>query len=113
MWLREPSDPVDAALKLVVADPSPQSTVTAQGVSGPGSVKDPRSKLAELPSSPAWSAGAVTAGGTFATWTTWTDSLALLVPPSESCILILTLAVAGPLGKKHWKLPLWVAWSKL
>ena len=48
---------------------SPQLTSTAQGLSAPGSVKEPRSKLAELPSSLFWSAGAVTEGGTFVTVT--------------------------------------------
>ena len=81
MWLREPSEPGDATLKLESVVPSPQLMSTAQGLSAPGSVKEPRSKLAELPSSLAWLAGAVTVGATFVTLTV---SVYSLVPPSWS-----------------------------
>ena len=50
--------------------PSPQSTSTFQSPSfGLASVNEPRSNEPELPSVPAWSAGAVIAGGTFLTVT--------------------------------------------
>ena len=79
-----------AALNVVSVVPSPQLTSTAQGLSVPGSVKEPRSKLAELPSSLVWSAGAVTVGGTFVTLTA---SVYSLVPPSLSRILAPTSRV--------------------
>jgi hypothetical protein len=47
----------------------------------------------------------VTVGRTLATSTTWTLSESLVVASSESCTFIFTLAVAGPFGKKHLKLP--------
>ena len=64
-----PSEPVDVWLKVVCAELSPQATSTAHGPSGPGSVNEPRLKLADVPSVPFWSAGAVMLGGTFATVT--------------------------------------------
>ena len=91
MWLREPSDPAVVALKVVSGVLSPQLTSTAQGLSAPGSVKEPRSKLgSELPSSLFWSAGAVTDGGMFVTLTVLVYSV---LPPSLSRILAPTSRV--------------------
>src|SRR5213082_1994846 len=97
--------PVVLTSKLVAKEPSPQSTVTCQGLSSPGSLKEPRAKLCEEPSLEDWSAGAVTLGGTFATCTTWTDSESVSEAPSESVTLILTSVCAGPFGKEQSKLP--------
>ena len=67
MWLRLPSDPVVAALKVVCEDPSPQLTSTAHGLSGPGSVNDPSVNDVAAPSFAVWSDGAVTDGFAFVT----------------------------------------------
>src|SRR2546423_1202974 len=89
--------PGAAMVKLSLC-PSPQSTSTVHGLSAPGSVKEPRSKLCDAPSSELWSAAAVTLGGTL-----WIVTLALysLTPPSLSRILPLTvrlpLSVVGQL----------------
>src|SRR5207244_10227791 len=74
--------------------PSPQFTSTVRGLSAPGSVKEPRSKLCEAPSFELWSAAAVTDGGTL-----WIVTLALysLTPPSLSKILPFT--VRDPLSE--------------
>src|SRR5213080_4498017 len=68
--------------------PSPQSTSTVHGLSAPGSVNEPRSKLFDEPSFELWSAAAVTLGGTL-----WIVTFALysLTPPSLSRILPFTV----------------------
>src|SRR3954454_3263965 len=100
-----PRLPVVFWVNIVCVEPSPQSTSTLHGASGPGSVNEPRLMLVEAPSLAFWSAGAVTVGATLATSTTWTDSESVAEAPSESCTFILTCAVLGPSGKKHLKLP--------
>src|SRR5919108_542429 len=96
--------------KVSTGPPSPQSTMTVHGPSAPGSVKLPRSKLVLLPSSAAWSAGAVTNGARLATLTA---SVSESLPPSPSLTVTLTLWVAGPSAKVQSKLPAQVAESKL
>src|SRR5919204_6969 len=59
--------PGAASVKVVAVEPSPQSTVTAQGPSSPGSVNEPRLNDFDVPSLAVWSAAAVTTGTTFAT----------------------------------------------
>src|SRR5215210_337172 len=86
-------------------EPSPQSTSTAHGASGPGSENEPSVKDFDEPSFADWLTGAVTVGDTFATPTICTDSDAESPAPSESSTLIFTFAVEGPSAKKHWKLP--------
>ena len=93
------------ASNVVWVEPSPQSTSTAHGLSGPGSRKRAKVDDFEAPSSAAWSAAAVTLGATLATATTCTDSESVSLAPSESVTLIFTLAVAGPSAKKQSKLP--------
>src|SRR4051812_40825827 len=93
------------ASNVVWAEPSPQSTSTDHGESGPGSSNEPRSKPFAWPSSEPWSAGAVTVGATLATATTCTDSESVPLRPSESATFILTLAVDGPSGNLQLKLP--------
>src|SRR6266705_2809173 len=90
---------------MVLKEPSPQLTVICQGLSSPGSPKEPSWKLCVEPSLLDWSAGAVTLGATLATLTTCTDSESVLEAPSESVTLILTSVWAGPAGKKQSKLP--------
>src|SRR5205809_4968541 len=92
-------------VKLVAAEPSPQSTVMVRGLAAPGSVKEPRAKECESPSSELWLAAAVTLGATFAIATTWTASEAVSLAPSESVTLMPRLVVFGPSGKLHWKDP--------
>src|SRR5215210_2841565 len=92
-------------LNVACDEPSPQSTSTAHGASGPGSENEPRLIDVEAPSFADWLAGAVTVGATLATATICTDSDAELPAPSESSTLIFTFAVEGPSAKKHWKLP--------
>src|SRR5215210_6515001 len=92
-------------LNVACGEPSPQSTSTAHGESGPGSENDPSAKDFEAPSSAVWFAAAVTVGLTFATATICTDCDAASLAPSESRTPIFTFAVAGPSAKKHWKLP--------
>ena len=60
------SVPVAVALNVVCAEPSPQSTSTAQGLSGPGSVNEPRANVLAVPSVAVWLAAAVTVGATLA-----------------------------------------------
>src|SRR3954470_12144768 len=98
-------EPVSVMLKVACDEPSPQSTSTAHGESGPGSVNEPSAKDVEAPSFAFWFAGAVTVGLTFATATICTDCEAASLAPSESRTWILTLAVDRPSAKKHWKLP--------
>ena len=50
-------------------------------------------------------AAAVTTGATLAIATTWTFSESVSDAPSESRTFIFTLAVAGPSGNEHLKLP--------
>src|SRR5919204_714655 len=69
---------------------SPQFTSTVHGLSAPGSVNEPRSKLLLWPSSALWSAAAVTLGGTL--WIV-TECVYSLTPPSLSRILPLTVRV--------------------
>jgi hypothetical protein len=93
-------------VKLVCGELSPQSTSTVQAASlAPASVNDPRSIALEAPSSAACGAAAVTTGATFAIATIWTLSEPVPEAPSLSATFILTLAVLGPSGKEHWKLP--------
>src|SRR3954471_2773856 len=92
-------------LNVACDEPSPQSTSTAHGESGPGSENDPRLIDAEAPSFAAWFAGAVTVGLTFATATICTLCVLESAAPSESRTPIFTLAVEGPSAKEHWKLP--------
>src|SRR5919206_2234582 len=79
---------------------SPQSTSTVHGLSAPGSVKEPRSKLCAAPSFELWSAAAVTDGGTL--WIV-TECVYSVSPPSLSRILPLTvrlpLSVVGQLAE--------------
>ena len=82
-------------MKTVSSEPSPQSTVTCQGSSSPGSVNEPRSNVSELPSLAVWLAGAVTSGATFCT-TTVSDPVS--APPSPSVTRTLTVKV--PLSAK-------------
>src|SRR5919206_404301 len=70
--------------------PSPQFTSTVHGLSAPGSVKEPRSKLCDAPSSELWSAAAVTDGGTLLIVT---DCVYSVEPPSLSKILPFTVRV--------------------
>src|SRR3954452_18672205 len=105
MWLFEPSEPVVVWLKVVGLELSPQSTETAHGLSGPGSLKEPRVKACESPSSELWSAAALTVGSTLATSTIWIASESLSLAPSESVTRMATLVVLGPSGKKQSKLP--------
>src|ERR671923_1781497 len=88
-----------AAIVKLSECPSPQFTSTVHGLSAPGSVKEPRSKLCEAPSLELWSAAAVTDGGTL--WIV-TPALYSLTPPSLSRILPLTvrlpLSVVGQLA---------------
>ena len=65
----DPSEPVEVASAGSELELSPQSTCTFHGLSGPGSLNEPRSKLFDEPSSEDWSLGAVTVGGTFFTVT--------------------------------------------
>ena len=58
MWLSAPSEPVSVESNVACGEPSPQSTSTAHGESGPGSVKEPRLIDAEAPSLALWLAGA-------------------------------------------------------
>ena len=83
MWLCEPSEPVAVFEKVVCGEPSPQSTSTDHGLSAPGSLNEPRSKLCAAPSSELWFAAAVTDGGTLFTITFVVYSVA---PPSLSMI---------------------------
>src|SRR5205085_2206215 len=77
---------------VVCAEPSPQFTSTAHGASlAPGSVNEPRSKLAELPSSEDWFAAAVTAGGTL-----WTSTLKVLLSVPPSLALTMTVTDSRP-----------------
>src|SRR5918911_1633189 len=80
--------------------PSPQFTSTVHGLSAPGSVNEPRSKLCALPSLELWSADAVTLGGTL--WIV-TECVYSVSPPSLSRILPLTvrlpLSVVGQLAE--------------
>src|SRR5919199_5533255 len=64
-------------------EPSPQSTSSAHGLSGAGSVNEPRAKDFEAPSDAVSSAGAVTVGATFLTVTEVVYSVA---PSSLSMI---------------------------
>src|SRR3954453_4619949 len=50
VWLFEPRLPVLPALNVVWVGPSPQSTSTDHGASGPGSVKEPSAKDFAAPS---------------------------------------------------------------
>src|SRR3954453_3315997 len=100
-----PSEPVSVMLNVACGEPSPQSTSTAHGESGPGSENDPSAKDVEAPSFAVWFAGAVTVGLTFATATICTDCVLESAAPSESRTPILTFAFDGPSAKKHWKLP--------
>src|SRR4051812_41032751 len=97
--------PVLAASNVVSGEPSPQSTSTDHGESGPGSSNEPRSKPFATPSSEAWFAGAVTVGATLATRTICTDSESVPLRPSESATFIFTFALEGPSGNLHSKLP--------
>ena len=54
-------------VKVVSAVPSPQFTVTVQGLSLPGSVKEPRVNDLLVPAVAVWLAGAVTTGATLLT----------------------------------------------
>src|SRR5881397_1562397 len=69
---------------------SPQFTSTVHGLSAPGSVNEPRSKLCDAPSFELWSAAAVTDGGTL--WIV-TECVYSVKPPSLSRILPLTVRV--------------------
>src|SRR3954447_16761492 len=100
-----PSEPVSVMLNVACDEPSPQSTSTAHGESGPGSVNEPSAKDFDAPSFAFWFAGAVTVGATLATATICTDCEAASLAPSESRTWIFTLAEDGPSAKKHWKLP--------
>ena len=86
--------------KVVAGEPSPQSTVTAQGLSGPGSVNEPRLKdvgralVRALGAPPA-----VTVGATLATCTICDRSESVSEAPSESVTLIATLVVPGRPGR--------------
>src|SRR5215210_2152789 len=84
---------------------SPQSTSTAQGESGPGSVNEPRLNDVEAPSLAVWFAAGVTVGLTLATATICTDCVLTSVAPSESRTWIFTFADDGPSVNRHWKLP--------
>src|SRR5204862_4397428 len=83
----EPSEPVAVFENVVCAEASPQSTSTAHGLSAPGSVNEPRLKVADVPSFAFWSAGAETDGLTLLTVTLAVYSL---TPPSLSRIFPLT-----------------------
>ncbi len=78
------------ALKTVLDVPSPQATVTCQGLSAPGSVKEPSVKDLLAPSLAVWAAGAVTVGATLLT-VTWKEAWSLLTPS-----LTVTVAVKTP-----------------
>src|SRR4051794_286382 len=98
--------PAVLVVKLACAELSPQSTSTVQSASlAPASVNDPRSMAVEPPSSAACGAAAVTTGATLAIATIWTDAESVPEAPSLSATFILTLAVLGPSGKEHLKLP--------
>src|SRR6266849_5091272 len=87
--------PCVAELKLLVL-PSPQFTVTFQGLSlTPASLKDPRLKLTEAPSFAVWSDGATVTGATLLTCTLIVYSV---FPLSLSIIRARTMCVDGPSG---------------
>src|SRR5438477_13183384 len=98
MWLLAPRLRVVWELNVVCALPSPQSTSTFHGASGPGSMNEPRLNEALEPSFDDWLAAAVMVGATLAIVTTSTDSDALVLALSESVTLIFTFAVDGPAG---------------
>jgi hypothetical protein len=67
-------------VKVVLAELSPQATVTVQGTSRlPGSLKEPRAMAALTPSMAVWLAGADPEGGTLLTTT---EVLPLPLSPS-------------------------------
>ena len=80
------------SLKTVSAEASPQSTVTCQGSSSPGSVKQPSANELELPSLAVWLAAAVTTGGTLAT-VTWKVAEPLTPAPASSSTVTVTVKV--------------------
>ena len=82
MWSKLLSVPGVAALNVSLLS-SPQSTVTNQGSSSPGSEKEPRSKEVAVASSAIWSDGAVMLGATLFTVTLAVESV---TPPSLSLI---------------------------
>src|SRR5262249_45928870 len=61
-WLCPASAPAALAVKVVWAEPSPQSTSTVHGLPVAASAKEPRLKTVNAPSEVAWPAGAVTSG---------------------------------------------------
>src|SRR5712691_8086955 len=88
-----PSAPADVYWRSVAAEPSPQVTCSFQGLSGPGSPKEPRPKLFDVPSSPVSSACGVRLG--FTLFTTTVVSY-VVEPPSLSKIRPLTTWLEGP-----------------
>src|SRR5688572_24520279 len=78
---------------------SSQATCSVHGLSEPGSVKEPRSKVCDEPSLAVWLPGAVSTGATLATSTTWTACESASAAPSESVTLMTTLVDFGPSGK--------------
>src|ERR1051326_8984931 len=89
--------PGDVWLKVAWALPSPQFTSTAHGESAPGSEKEPRSRVFDVPSSAFWLTGGVTEGGTFDTVT-----LNVVCPESPSLSVTFTVTVKEPLSANVW-----------
>ena len=91
------------------AEPSPQSTETAQGLSlTPSSENEPSANELLVPSFAVWFAGPVSDGATFATVTSMMSTAsvsATLIAPSSSTTLIETNVVFGPSAKWQSKLP--------
>ena len=83
----EPRSPAEVAAKVDAGVRSPQSTVTIQGESEPGSANRPSAKLAVVASVAGWSDAAVTAGAMSAT-PTWNLAEPVAWPSS-------TLTVTG------------------
>ena len=75
-------------MKAVSAEPSPQSTVTSQGSSSPGSVNEPRSNDLAVPSLAVWFAGGVTSGATLATVTVKVAEPLTPAPASSSTVTV-------------------------
>src|SRR6516165_11186093 len=62
VWLCPASAPAALAVKVVWAEPSPQSTSTVHGLPVAASANEPRLKTVKAPSEVDWPAGAVTSG---------------------------------------------------
>ena len=93
VWLWSVMSPALVSLKRVSVEASPQSTLTAHGLSAPLSVKLPRSKLLGVPSSAIWSAGGVISGATLLTTTSKVSGSELMPVPDSSTTVTVTVYV--------------------